>query len=87
VGISNGAWEAIGSIIIALLGVSVFQRGTLSVINGNLSGFTLYVLVSVIPVLFLLGYWPIGSLLLGFLGGYVEKEIGKKCKTNAVHST
>ncbi len=87
VGISNGAWEAIGSIIIALLGVSVFQRGTISVIGNELPRFALYTLVAFIPVLFLLGYWSIGSLLLGFLGGYIEREIGKKCKTNAVHST
>ncbi|NJE54883.1 hypothetical protein [Thermococcus sp. 21S9] len=86
-GINNGAWEAIASITIALLGVSVFQRGTLSTLNGGLPRFALYALVSCIPVLFLLGYWPVGSLFLGFLGGYVEKEIGKNCKTDTLHST
>jgi len=86
-GINNGAWEAIASITITLLGVSVFQRGTISVIGNELPRFALYTLVAFIPVLFLLGYWPVGSLLLGFLGGYIEKEIGKKCKTDIVYST
>ena len=67
--IENEVWAMVLSPIISVLGVSVFRRGTLSGLTQGLPVFTVYVLVATISVMFILGYWPIGSLLLGFLGG------------------
>jgi len=76
-GIGYKSWKIIVSPVIAVLGVSIFQRGVLSTLNGKWPKFTVYCLVIIIPVMFILGYWPIGSLLMGFLGGYTRSE---KCE-------
>ncbi|NJE00061.1 hypothetical protein E3E26_09780 [Thermococcus sp. LS1] len=81
--IGNEYWGTMSSLIIAVLGVSIFRRGTLLALNQKLPGITVYVLVAITPVMFTLGYWPVGSLLLGFLGGYAEKQ--KIAKTQEVH--
>ncbi|WCN27431.1 MULTISPECIES: hypothetical protein [Thermococcus] len=72
--IKGNSLELAFSIAIALWGVSIFQRGTLSVLNGKLPRFTALILVVIIPIMFILGYWPVASLLVGFLGGYTEYQ-------------
>ena len=73
-GIEDDFWELVFSITIAALGVSIFQRGTLSCLHGKLPRLTVQILVAVITIMFILGYWPVSSLLLGFLGGYAEYQ-------------
>ncbi|AMQ19088.1 hypothetical protein A0127_07875 [Thermococcus peptonophilus] len=62
------------SIAIALWGVSIFQRGTLSVLDGKLPRFAVQVLVIAVPIMFIPGYWSVASLLVGLLGGYAEYQ-------------
>jgi hypothetical protein len=79
-GIEGDFFELISSIAIAALGVSIFQRGTLSVLSGKLPRFTVQALVIIVPPLFILSYWPVASLIVGFLGGYAEYQNEKGCK-------
>lgn len=82
VGIEKDIFKPIFSVTTAVLGVSVFSRGTLSTLEGKLPEFTVHLLVVMISTMFILGYWPVAGLLTGFLGGFAEHQVNQNNRTS-----
>ncbi|ASJ11899.1 hypothetical protein [Thermococcus thioreducens] len=72
--IQNEYCDAVFSSIITLMGMSVFRRGTLSILDLKLASIITYPMVAIIPIMFILGHWIAGGIVVGFLGGYLETQ-------------